>query len=411
MKILFLTSYVTINTRPEFSRNKTGFGYMVSDIAKAIGKLEQVDVLATDTRGGQFKYYGVNFLKRSFVLYIGCLFSCLSLSKLLSLRKNYAMSQGAFVRLVYYWLMTGYVKNVVKQGGYDIVHIHGCSFATELWMQVCKKCNQKFVVTLHGLNSFSDTVRLEPAGKKYERDFLKRVIDEKIPVTVISSGMKRIIEKTYNIADCSNISVVYNSFIFEDENGSGIDIRKRYGIPQSAKILLYVGNISYNKNQAQMARAYGLLSEEKQKNIYVLFCGAGHVKEGEIENVISNTPNSEHLILCGGVDKTEMPDYYRQADGVVLLSYAEGFGLSLIEGMHFGLPCVMPKDLDAYEDIYDDCAVVTVNERCDSTVAEAVENLLIIHWDQEAIKNYSKKFESEVMASKYKQVYHTIIGR
>ena len=37
MKVLMIAPYVTINSRPEFSRNKTGFGYMVMDIAKAVG--------------------------------------------------------------------------------------------------------------------------------------------------------------------------------------------------------------------------------------------------------------------------------------------------------------------------------------------------------------------------------------
>lgn len=222
MKILMITPYVTINTRPEFSRNKTGFGYMVMDIAKAVGKLEQVDVLATDTRGQTFEYEGVRFLKRSMVRYISSMFSCLPLSALIKLRKEFKMAKASFIRLVYYWLMTGYLKHIIKKGKYDIVHIHGCSFSTELWMQVCKRCGQKFVVTLHGLNSFSDTVRLEPAGKQYERDFLKRVTDGEIPITVISTGMKKLIEKTYNTPNCKNITVVCNSFSFDGLGGANL---------------------------------------------------------------------------------------------------------------------------------------------------------------------------------------------
>ena len=220
MRVLMITGYVTIPNRPEFNRNVTGFGYMVMDIAKAVGKSEQVDVLATDTRGTAFEYEGVHFLNRSLMRYVFAIFSCLSLSALIKLRKDYRMGFGTFVRLVYYWLMTGYIKNIIKKNHYDIVHIHGCSFAAELWMQVCKECEQKFVVTLHGLNSFSDTVRLEPAGKQYERDFLKRVTDGEIPITVISTGMKKLIEKTYNTSNCKNITVVCNSFSFDEVGGA-----------------------------------------------------------------------------------------------------------------------------------------------------------------------------------------------
>jgi len=186
-------------------------------------------------------------------------------------------------------------------------------------------------------------------------------------------------------------------------------IREKYNIPQEAKVLLYVGNISENKNQLQMVRVFGMLTEELRSNTYVLFCGEDHAKDGIIENEISKVPDSDHLILCGGVDRTMMPDYYSEADGVVLLSFAEGFGLSLIEGMHFGLPCVMPIDLDAFEDIYDDNSVVSVKRRSDDDVAKAVDVLITQKWDKDTIKVYSKKFESEAMAKKYEHVYQTII--
>lgn len=222
MKILMITPYVTINSKPEFARNKTGFGYMVMDIARAVGKIEHVDVLASDTRGKAFDYEGVHFLSRSMQKYFFVILSCLSMSELFQLRKEYRMTNPLLVRLVYYWMMTGYLKRIIKKGDYDIVHIHGCGFATELWMRVCKRCEQKYVVTLHGLNSFSDTVRLEPAGKKYERDFLKRVTDGEIPITVISTGMKKLIEKTYKTSGCKNITVVCNSFSFDEVGGGSL---------------------------------------------------------------------------------------------------------------------------------------------------------------------------------------------
>lgn len=186
-------------------------------------------------------------------------------------------------------------------------------------------------------------------------------------------------------------------------------IREKYNIPQEAKVLLYVGNISENKNQLQMVRVFGMLTEELRSNTYVLFCGEDHAKDGIIENEISKVPDSDHLILCGGVDRTMMPDYYSEADGVVLLSFAEGFGLSLIEGMHFGLPCVMPIDLDAFEDIYDECAVVGIENRDDQTVATAMRTLLDKEWDRDRIRSYSNKFAPAAMANGYLDVYEKVV--
>ena len=182
MKILMITPYVTIASRPEFEINKTGFGYMVYDIANAVGKIEGVEVLCSDSRGDGFVDDGVYYLKRSLLLYMMNIGNCLSIESLLKLLKTYKMQKESAIRLLYYWLMTGYLSKLLKKGCYDVVHIHGCGFATELWIHVCKKRHIKFLVTLHGLNSFTETVKLEPAGKKYERDFLQRVVNGEIPI-------------------------------------------------------------------------------------------------------------------------------------------------------------------------------------------------------------------------------------
>lgn len=409
MKILMISPYVTIEGRPEFERNKTGFGYMVMDIAKAVGKMEHVDVLATDTRGNGFEYEGVRFIKRSMIAFIWGFINCLPFGALFGLRKNYSMSNGSFIRLMYYWLMTGYMHKLLKKEKYDIVHIHGCDFSTELWMKVCKQCDQKYVVTLHGLNSFSDTVKLEPAGKQYERDFLKRVAKREFPITVISTGMKRKIEKAYGVDDCNNIAVVCNSFNVNDKPANGISCKEKYNIPLKAKLLLYVGSISDNKNQRQMVEAFGLMSELLQDNTWVLFCGRPS-PDGSFEKYVNKAPYSSHLILCGVVEKNTLSAYYKEADGVVLLSHAEGFGLSLVEGLHFGLPCAMFSDMDAFEDIFDEKAVVAIGDRKNETVANGLKVLLSRNWNKKEIFESSKRFEAVAMANNYLNVYSEVLS-
>ena len=413
MKILHIAPYLTINSKPEFTRNKTGFGYMVYDIARSVGEVAQVEVWASDIRYKGFKQDGIKFLGVSYGKMLFNLFHCVSISVMISLLKKYKMPWGDALRLVYYWLLSGYVSAIIKCGEYDMVHIHGCGFFTEIWIQVCRCLNQKFIVTLHGLNSFSDTVHLTAAGKQYERDFLQLVAKGEIPITVISSGMKHIIEKTYGVEDCPNIKVVCNAFSFggdlnnRKQDGIGGSIRELYNIPQGAKIQLYVGNISVNKNQQQMVEAYALLPEHIRRNTWVLFCGRPS-QDGSFETTVKESSFADHFVLCGSIPKESIADYYKEADGVALLSIAEGFGLSLIEGMHFGVPCAMFKDMDAFEDIYDPCAVVPIENRDNASVASAIEKLLETSWDKAAIESYSQKFDNDTMARNYINVYHKL---
>lgn len=404
-----LTPYVTINDRVEFSKNKTGFGFMVFDIAKMVGDLADVYLLATDSCGADFELNNVRFFKRSWLIMFRYIFRCVKPKMFGHLLKRYQLSKGTRLRLLYYWLMSGYVDKLVENGGYDIVHIHGCLLANEFWIEICRRHGVKYVVTLHGLNTFSNKIKRGTSINLYERDFLKCVVDGYSPITVISTGMKRLIEREYGVNDCNNIMVVCNSFNFDDCSENVESIKQKYGIPQEGKILLSVGNITKNKNQIQLVRAYGLLPTALQQNTFVLFCGRPDRSCG-VEEEIANQKYASHLVMCGSVAKNELPAYYQDADGVVLLSFAEGFGLSLIEGMHFGKPSITFEDLYSYEDIYDSCAVVGIPNREDIAVAHALETCLSTKWDEEKIKEHSMIFDNRTMAVNYLTEYNKIIN-
>lgn len=221
MRILTVTTYVTNNNIPLLSQCKSGFGYMVYDIAKSIAKTEHMDMLLTNYRHDSFEVDNINFIKGNFVCFFKNIFKCCNLLLPFRLLRRFKPSLRLFIRIIYFWLISGYYKTVIKNGKFDIVHIHGCGFYEEFLIDICKKLNQKFVITLHGLDSFSDSVVLEPAGKKYERYLLRRVIDGEFPITVISSGIKRVVLQEYGVKECEGITVICNAFSFSDDMGGG----------------------------------------------------------------------------------------------------------------------------------------------------------------------------------------------
>lgn len=413
MKILTITSHISANALPCFQRNKTGFGYMVHDIISAIAMKEKMDVLVYYYRYKEQNIDGAHYIGCSFWSIIRCLFMCLSVSIPFQFFRKYRMDKSSALRLFYCWMLTGYYRHIIRNGNYDVVHIHGAGFNNELWMQLCQKMGQRYVVTLHGLNSFSNSIKIDESGKRYERDFLNRAVNGEFPITVISSGIKRIIEDTYKSDGCKNIFIVLNAFSFIDRMNVDevIDVRKHYGIAPDAKIVLYVGNISANKNQVQMARAFDLMKESVKNNTYILFLGNHQERDGGLYDTIARSKYKNHLILCGGIEKEQMPAYYEAADGVVLLSHAEGFGLGLAEGMHFGLPCVTFTDLDAFPDLYDSNVMIPIPSRRDEDVADSIERLLSLNWDKYSIISFAKKFEKEKMAENYINVFRSLIEK
>lgn len=161
----------------------------------------------------------------------------------------------------------------------------------------------------------------------------------------------------------------------------------------------------HRKNQGQLIKAFDLLPEDLAEETYVLFLG-GEIEKGySISQLAKGTKYENHFIACGVVNKELVSQYYAQGNAVALMSLSEGFGLSLIEGMHFGLPSMSFTDVDAYEDIYDSRAMVGVDEHTDEAVAKGLGRLLTNNWNKEDIKAYSRKFESENMAKQYVDVY------
>lgn len=412
MRILTIAPYVTNNIIPVLSQCKSGFGYMVYDIVKGVAEQEDMDILLRNYRYEAFDIDRIHFRSNKMKDFIKKIFYCSNPMIPLKLWCKYKMSLREVVRLFYVWLCSGYYYKTIKNGSFDIIHIHGCTWSDELYIDVCRRNNQKFVVTLHGLNSFSDSVRMEPAGKLYEREFLDRVVNGEFPITVISSGIKKIIQKEYRAENMKNIAVVCNSFSFSDKKElleRNFDLKAMYNLPPNAQIILYVGNLCDRKNQKQIVDAFEFLPSKIKEECYVLFMGRDIEPEYQLDNHIAKSMYKKHFIICGNVDKELVPLYYMQGNAVVLLSKSEGFGLSLIEGMHFGLPCLTFCDMDAFEDIYDKCAVVGVESREDSSVAAGLERLLTNEWDKEKIILHSKKFENEAMTINYINQYKEIV--
>lgn len=141
----------------------------------------------------------------------------------------------------------------------------------------------------------------------------------------------------------------------------------------------------------------------------MLFLGKRLEDDYSIASLSQENEYADHFIECGNIDKELMPSFYLQGDAVALLSVSEGFGLGLIEGMHYGLPCISFDDIDAFEDIYNSNAMVGITNHDDRSVADGLQNLLTNKWDKKIIIEASGKFEPDKMAKSYVEYFKQVI--
>ncbi|MBD5233351.1 MAG: glycosyltransferase [Bacteroidales bacterium] len=195
MKVLLVTPYITCPAHPAFMRNKTGFGYMVHDMASHIGEDAQVDVFAVNSMAPAMRLGTFNVLKNNWAQFFSS-FSMKQFRAALEFIKKYPVPLSTKLRTIYQFCALSRFRKTVT--GYDLVHIHGCTPITAATIDVCRDMAVPFLVTLHGLVSFTDEVRLHDSLKQYERDFLKDAADNDYHVNFISTGNKETAEQFIN---------------------------------------------------------------------------------------------------------------------------------------------------------------------------------------------------------------------
>lgn len=122
------------------------------------------------------------------------------------------------------------------------------------------------------------------------------------------------------------------------EKPSGIfSLRERYGISDSASILLSVGEINANKNNRLMVEA---MAELKDLDIVYVICGTGQ-EEGYLRERVQELGLDKKVILAGYVDQVSR--IMDQADCFVLPSFREGLPAVIMEAMVAGLPVIASR--------------------------------------------------------------------
>ena len=406
MKILFLAPYIYDQSLPEFQRNGTGFGIMVKDIFDSVSaKTEAYLLTQVITRGhdcGILKHTWKDvFLSARLKDWI------FGIRDFIKYRQSFSMR----CRYLYYELNAGTVRKIIKNNHPDVVHIHGLGTQEYPFIRICKEQKVPYVVTLHGLIGLDESIDAPKWDKDLERVFLINADKDGVPVTVISTGMKRRIEEYYLHQESTNIAVVCNGTrIPSDKNISNrerLDLRKEFGI-QNEKVAVVIGSICDNKNQMQIIRAMSIGIEE---NPYHLFLCGLDMTDGRIQQIIDEVNLNGKAHVLGFLSHEELCDVLNQADLNIVASKNEGFGLSIIEAFTHGVPTVSFSDLDAIPDLYNEKAMIIVNRRGDLDLSLGIDAGLKKDWDKTWIREYSKRFSLERVAQSYLHEYEKVLSK
>jgi len=124
-------------------------------------------------------------------------------------------------------------------------------------------------------------------------------------------------------------------------------LRAELGWPREAPVILAAGKLIPRKRPHDVLEAYAGLAGEMPAAL--VFLGEG----GERAPIEAEAARRglRHVYVTGFVNQAEISRYYAAADVVVLASSHEPWGLTLNEGMCFGLPVVASSMVGAAADL------------------------------------------------------------
>lgn len=119
-------------------------------------------------------------------------------------------------------------------------------------------------------------------------------------------------------------------------------IREKYKLPQN--FLLHVGDVNYNKNIPGIIKAFSRLSS-KYDDLCLVLVGSGFVEDSpqleQLISLISQLGLADKVKRLGFIDLSDLAGVYNLARVYLQLSFAEGFGLPVLEAMACGCPTVV----------------------------------------------------------------------
>jgi glycosyltransferase involved in cell wall biosynthesis len=156
-------------------------------------------------------------------------------------------------------------------------------------------------------------------------------------VAAVSHATAADLERYWHVPH-EKIHVAYNGLSLPETHRTGwLAAHPRL---RAGHYVFYVSRLEHpGKNHVRLIQAYEGLPEGLQHDYPLVLAGADWPGSEIIHETAEKSPAKDDIVFCGFVDSADMKEAYENAACYVFPSLFEGFGLSLIEAMHYGVPC------------------------------------------------------------------------
>ena len=294
-------------------------------------------------------------------------------------------------------------------------HIHACRvrrFEAEADLFVSTyyvpkpRAQMKSVVVVYDFID-ADLSCMNPNGYEFVRK-QRKVIEDADAVIAISEETKHKVIR-YTHIDASRVEVIYpiagSGLLIVAPSEAIKNFRKKYNVVKP--YWLYVGARAYYKNFDCVLRAFAMIAQESEDELLVV--GGEKELTPHLLDFLFRKRLEHRVHLVGRLTDEDLSAAYAGTIGFVYPSFAEGFGIPLLEAMQSGVP-VVASDIPVFREVAGDAAEyfdphsAAGLARTMRTIKKQEARAHLIRLGYERIQHFSGKRAAEQMADLLRRV-------
>ena len=197
-----------------------------------------------------------------------------------------------------------------------------------------------------------------------------RSVRKSVQVFTVSEFSRRQISDAFGI-DAEKVHTIPNAVdslrFFPGEQGR--PLVASLGL-EPGKYFLTVGRLEPRKNHKNILRAWAKLPQPRP---HLAIVGQRHFGYAEVLNLIPELRLEPDVTFLENVSDVELPAVLRNARGFIYCSWAEGFGMPVLEAMASGIPAIC-SNTTALSEICSDAALLVSPEDLEA-ITEAIRQV------------------------------------
>jgi glycosyltransferase involved in cell wall biosynthesis len=269
-------------------------------------------------------------------------------SKLLEFSANFSLPNVRIVSMPHapaIWRLVRQLPRLARQEQLDLLH-------TQYITPPLAPC--RTALTVHDILFESHPQYFDRLFVARSRLLVRPSVRKSTEVFTVSEFSRNQIAGTYGIG-LERIHTIFNGVdqarFFPGEDGS--EAIRRAGLTPG-DYFLTVGRLEPRKNHASLMRAWAALPVPRPR---LAIAGARHFGYDEALRLRETLGLKDDVNVFDNISDEDLPSYFRNAKAFIYCSWAEGFGMPVLEAMASGVPVISSANT-ALQEVCGDAALL-----------------------------------------------------